>query len=264
MAPKANDDGKREHAPARGEHADEPRVRDVLRQMAPAADEATLSELMSWFELPSYEAVAAAAGELPGAAASDAQAIRERRERAMAHVDPTLVDAILRRQPAPDRIHRLTAPTWRPWMRGEPIVTFDDSQLPPDLDEWPEWNLDHEIRDWLKTCTPQAFLRDLYRPETEFLIQMAPPWDEEYEPPSLEDSGEARALLARSYKVGIMVTPAYKGPRWWDDHVAMMKAPWGEAKRDKARQREAALLAEEEARKARAAGPVTRPPEGSS
>lgn len=139
---------------------DDPKVKDML-------DAATRAELEHWFGLPSFEQVAD--GAAPASTEDpDIVEIRERRERAIAAVDPALLEAHRRRTEPPDDLLRFQA-SLEP--RVDPdVALFDfamaDRQLT--IAEPREVEIPEQLRDDLKDCTPQALLRDLHRPELDF------------------------------------------------------------------------------------------------
>jgi hypothetical protein len=146
--------------------ADGPKVKDLLAdtaKLAEVVDAATRAELEKWFGLPSFDQLAER-----GIVAEDPEmvAAREQRERAIAAVEPALLEAlrvraereILPVRAAPplhardiamidlDRVERMHVAIAEPRAR----------ELPP------------ELEDDLKECTPQALLRDLHRSEDTF------------------------------------------------------------------------------------------------
>ena len=150
----------------------EPKVKALLDDKAALAevvDEATRRELERWFALPSFEQVAEEKQPTmdPGVAE-----VRARRDKAMAEVDPAFLASIDRRNAAraaalaerapPSLVadRRATLVDLRMFERDAPAAEPYEMQLPQGID------------DDLKECTPQALLRDLHRPETEFAKQL--------------------------------------------------------------------------------------------
>jgi hypothetical protein len=135
------------------------RVREML-------DAKTMADLERWFGLPSFQELAERAEPPPPD--PEAAAVREARARALAAVDPALVEAHGRRIE-----------------KGETLIRFqqlidvriDPSLIRIDLDhierkqgiaEPREVEISDQLRDDLNECTPQAILRDLHRPELYF------------------------------------------------------------------------------------------------
>jgi hypothetical protein len=152
---------------------DDRRVKDLIAA-AKAGDASidpdTAADLARWFGLPSYQQVEE--GEVKPKPKPEDPAVvarREQMERATAGVDPVLCEALhhkwdgaetlIKFQPAELAIVDPSISAFDPVLvaRAEPpeprII-----ELPPDL------------YDDLKECTPQAVLRDLHRPPTEFQL----------------------------------------------------------------------------------------------
>jgi hypothetical protein len=127
-------------------------------------DPATRAELERWFGLPSFAELEETqdATEHP-----DLVEARERRDKAIAAVDPVLLEE-----------HRVRMSAAEDLIRFEvSIETHVEARLALiDLDridtgaiaEPRELEIPEPIRDDMKDCTPQAILRDLHRPETDF------------------------------------------------------------------------------------------------
>lgn len=140
---------------------DDKRVKDLL-------GEATQADLERWFGLPSFEQLAEQA---PAGPSEDVEvaAVREQRAKALAAVDPGLLASI---------VHRVLE---KPEMMLEIEFTLDVN-VDPSIAQFDEHMADNvatfaepreveisdELKDDLKECTPQALLRDLHRPETDF------------------------------------------------------------------------------------------------
>jgi len=227
---------------------DEPRVRDLLAGGSRGAveDPQTIAQLEAWFGLPSFDQLEERAAAAPPEP-SVAEQIQRRRAEALAHIDPALF-ARLDRQ-AQRAAHSRVRLFERPWDADRRLTIFDETQVPPafDEDEVNEVPIPHELRRDLQTCTPQAFLRDLHRPEKEFYVRMQPPWDDwdgEVEP-AQDPMAPVRDTIRRDYRVGTTVPPVLETmAEAWSDRRRWMARPWAESKRERARQREAELLAE--------------------
>lgn len=130
-------------------------------------DAGTRAQLERWFGLPSFEQLADE-GKTPAAPEEDPEIVeaRQRRDAAIAAVDPVLVEA-----------HRKRIEPARPISRFEVVI---DVRVDPDLAlldltmgarplaDPREYELPAELRKDLKECTPQALLRDLHRAELAF------------------------------------------------------------------------------------------------
>jgi hypothetical protein len=133
-------------------------------------DAATRAELERWFGLPSYQELADRGITPPEPPPEDPEmiAVRERRDQALAAVDPALIEAHRRRtDPPPDLIR------FKPLIdvRVDPdIAQLDLSMIERQhtVAEPRQRELSMELQDDLHDCTPQALLRDLHRPELDF------------------------------------------------------------------------------------------------
>jgi len=149
----------------------EPTVKALLEDktaLDEVVDEATRRELERWFALPSFQQLA----EKPPPIDPEVAEVRARRDKALAAIDPRLLasidqrnaaraTAIDERAPPPTLADRRTALVDlgmidRGYQIGEPY----EMQLPQGMD------------DDLKECAPQALLRDLHRPESDFTKQL--------------------------------------------------------------------------------------------
>jgi hypothetical protein len=261
--------GPRSDDPDGGEkrdERDEPRVRDLLRTAdPPALQPTTRAQLEAWFGLPSYQE----ADEQQRASAPQddtASAVLDRRNAASQRVDPAMLARVTRNS---DKAHRLRVHTVpdRPWLNEARVLSFDESAVAaiPGPDEWRELDVSYALRDALKICTPQASLRDLHRPEKEWFIQLQSPWDDMGDPPPADPWEPIRAAIRHDYREGTTVTPAPSSVKAdMSELRRLMKLPWPEARREKAKQREADLLASEREGKAAGGAAVVRGPEGTS
>jgi hypothetical protein len=229
---------------------DEPRVRDLLRTAdSPELQPVTRAQLEAWFGLPSYQEVdeQQAAGHRAPQQHDTVDTVLERRQAALARVDAAALATAERNVEAALRMRVHTVPD-RPWLTDAPLLSFDESAVAaiPGPDEWRELEIPYELRDKMKICTPQASLRDLHRPEKEWYVQLQSPWDDMGEPPPADPWEPIRSSIRRDYRVGTTVTPS---PRAVQESLRdlrrVMALPWHEARRDKAKQREAELLAAE-------------------
>lgn len=213
---------------------DEPRVKDL--------DPATLAQLASWFDLPSFDSLEGEAA--PAAEPSEAQKIQARRAEVLAQIDPGFLDHLERHRRETEALRKVRPPA-RPWDEGHRVTVFDDAALPPAFDpnDAPEVEIPGALRKDLKTCTPQAFLRDLYRPEKEFWVQMRSPWDDdEGEPAPRDPMAPIRETLAARYRLAPVTPAAVSIAASIADLKGLLARPWQEGKRAPARAREEELL----------------------
>ncbi|MCA9674934.1 MAG: hypothetical protein H6708_34705 [Kofleriaceae bacterium] len=256
----------------------EPKVRDLLRRddaaQPDAIDPLTMARLADWFEVPSFAQLAeqglAAMAPPPDAErpeASAASEIQARRREALRHVDPAMVARLTRHEDLADAVRPAPPPTSA---AERPILCFDETRVPPalDLDDLPEVQRSVELERDLEACTPQAFLRDLHRPEKDFYIHYESPF--EIDPDDVTWLADPVADIRRTIRTDYRsrgVAPA--GSTMSSDLAALQQLlarPWSEGKRERARQREAELLAAEAAAagKDAAADAVPRGPEEAS
>jgi hypothetical protein len=228
---------------------DEPRVRDLLaRGESPAVqDPALVSQLEAWFGLPSFQQLddeAAAAAAAAPREASAVEKVQERRREVLAQIDPALLAHVMRHAGVAEHL-RVDDPPPRPW-EGR-VTAFDPTAIPAEIteDDWREVYIPNELRKDLKVSTPQAFLRDLHRPEKEFYVRMQPPWDDfdpEQAQAEMDVMAPVRETLRRDYRVGTTQPPAIRTmSEAWSDRLALMARPWAESKRERARKREVEL-----------------------
>jgi hypothetical protein len=218
-------------------------VRELLAQAssgpAPApAEPALLHRLAAWFGVPDAAELAPPASA-PEPSAAEQRA--ERRRAALAHVEPGLVARLEQHVVDANRLSRVDVPA-RTWTHRSSL-DHPLMELPAD-DEWREWDIPRALVKDLADCTPQAKLRDLHRPEKDFVIHLEPAWQgEEWEPPPPDPLAEPRAVVRRSYRVTTPLTPSTRAIQ---QHAAEVRAsrafPWPEAKRERARKRERELL----------------------
>jgi hypothetical protein len=132
-------------------------------------------DLARWFQLPSFDQLGEAAGQ-PGEPTDEdpgVAEIRERRARVCAEVDPALLEAIrIRTEVNTDALIRFEVAI-RTYISDAPTALFDYAMADRvhSIAEPREVEISDELKDDLKECTPQALLRDLHRPETEFAKQ---------------------------------------------------------------------------------------------
>lgn len=140
---------------------DDPKVKALL-------DPATEADLARWFGLPSFDQLA----EQPKpqqVVDEEMQAVIERRDRALAAIDPTLVEALrVRHEVKPETLLKFEATID---VRVDERISKVDEALVDRamaIAEPRQVEISDELRDDLKECTPQALLRDLHRAEFDF------------------------------------------------------------------------------------------------
>jgi len=139
---------------------DDKRVKDIL-------GEASMADLQRWFGLPSYTQLEeeGKADELP--ADDPYKEARERRERALAAIEPWFLGAIEARAEKPWTV--LTFKSLIDVKVREDVAMFDASVAVARLAADPrEVERPEDIEESLNECTPQALLRDLHRVESFF------------------------------------------------------------------------------------------------
>jgi hypothetical protein len=147
----------------------EPTVKQLL-------DAKTVAELERWFGLPSFQELAEQ-GKPPPEADPELAAAREQRAKAIAAVDPALLEAHRRRVESGEALIKFQAVIE---VRIDPSLTRIDLAHVEQraIAEPREVEIPDQLRDDLHECTPQAILRDLHRPESYFdkqfeLVDMA-------------------------------------------------------------------------------------------
>jgi hypothetical protein len=152
---------------------EDPTVKDLLagRPLDEVVDDATRRELEKWFALPSFSELEAKGAELPDD--PELAAARERRAKAIEAVDPALLETIrVRYEDNTESLIRFEA---KLDVHVDPDLALLDLAMlervhtvaDPREVERPE-----VIGDDLKDVTPQALLRDLHRPETDFTKEL--------------------------------------------------------------------------------------------
>jgi hypothetical protein len=131
-------------------------------------DAATRAELERWFGLPSFDQAAEAQQVQPPEEDPEIVAVRERREKAIAAVDPAMIEWHRARVDAQDNLISFKAMID---VHVNPDVALLDQAMidkQASIAEPREVEIPDELRDDLRNCTPQALLRDLHRPELFF------------------------------------------------------------------------------------------------
>jgi hypothetical protein len=134
-------------------------------------DAKTLADLERWFGLPSFTELAESGEQPPPARGPEldpaVEAVREQRAKAIAAVDPAMVEAHRRRVESGETLIRFEAVID---VRVDPAMArLDYAYIEQKAIAEPrEVEISEQLRDDLNECTPQAILRDLHRPEMYF------------------------------------------------------------------------------------------------
>lgn len=189
-----------ETAPADAGSGSDLRARDVLTRTAAELEElerqldpAVRAELESWFARPSAMVVREqleqdAPPDVPvvlgfgdgmdALLAAEAAARKKRVEAAAAVIFPWMYDLLERHERHAQQHRELVPP--RPVLDPTILaVRVPSDEEMATIGEPREYERGREIEGVLEEAAPQAVLRDLYRPETEFTLQLAPPEDDE-------------------------------------------------------------------------------------
>lgn len=137
----------------------EPTVKELL-------DAKTVAELERWFGLPSFQELAERKEE-PPPLDPEIEAVRERRAKAIAAIDPALVDRVQRRVESGEAFQFQSRIDVRIDL-AMPRIDLDRLEMTPTLAEPREVEIPDQLRDDLAEVSPQAILRDLHRPELYF------------------------------------------------------------------------------------------------
>jgi hypothetical protein len=192
-------------------------------------DAETQADLARWFQLPSFEDAGEQAA--PPAAIEDQGVVevRERRAKACAAVDPALLERIrVRTEVKPETLLRFEAKI-QLYMSEAPTALFDYTMAERGhaIVELREIEIAEELQDDLKECTPQALLRDLHRPETEFekLFEVVDIAAEQ----RLDIVAEVEAAMAMNLKLPpLEVSPFEQERRRLVEDQVIRRRPWAE------------------------------------
>lgn len=196
----------------------DPKVKDFI-------DAATRAELERWFGLPSFAEVAEKA-EAPPAEDPDVVKVREQREKAIAAVDPALLEAL--RVRFEEKSESLIKFQSQLRLRVDPdLPLFDYAMVERQaaIADPREVEIPEELRDDLRDCTPQAILRDLHRPEIDFdktfeIIDMSAEQ-------KLDIVAEVKAAMSTSWKLPPLEDLPFKEAcTLVAEVVALRRTPW--------------------------------------
>lgn len=146
---------------------DDLKVKQLLEGRGPL-DPSTQADLDRWFGMPSAMQLEEEGKQAGPADDADMAAVIERRERALAAVDPALLEAL--RVRTDDRPNPIVFKPTIDVVIDPKTAFFDHGMVDRALTiaEPREVEIPEALTDDLKDCTPQALLRDLHRPETFF------------------------------------------------------------------------------------------------
>jgi hypothetical protein len=199
--------------------SDDRKAKDVV---AGELDPAARAELERWFGLPSFDQLAARGIEVEED--PEFAVVRERKDRAMAAVDPALLEALRKRAEPPDDLIKFV-PSIE--VRVDPsIALLDTTMIEASIAEPREVEISESLRDDLRDCTPQAILRDLHRPETDFdkifeVIDIAAEL-------TLDVVATVRSAMATSWKLPpLMGSPLIEAQAVLAELIRDRRQPWG-------------------------------------
>jgi len=199
--------------------------RDVTKPLNEVVDDATAAELEKWFGLPTYQQVEE--GEVTLAQEDpEMAAVRERRAKAIAAVDPAMLEAHRRRTDAPlDDLLKFKATIT---LRVDPdLALFDLAMIENKLQiaEARELQRPEDIDEQLEENAPQALLRDLHRPDLTFektfeMIDMAAEQ-------KIDIVAEVAAAMATSWKLPELgIRPGVEARQLIAEVHAERNRPW--------------------------------------
>ena len=182
---------------------DESRVKDLIAQRALPLDPQTQADLEKWFGLPSATQLEEE-GKTAAFADAEMAEVVARRDRAIAAIDPTLVDEIrLRTEDVPRPLgERLRTLTTSFDVEVDPSIAFFDHGMVDralTIADPREVEIPDALVDDLRECTPQALLRDLHRNE-EYFDKTFEIWDPGEEQ-RLDIVAEVRDAMRTSWKL---------------------------------------------------------------
>ncbi|HEY4059163.1 MAG TPA: hypothetical protein VGM39_21250 [Kofleriaceae bacterium] len=200
---------------------DDKKVKDLI---AGSVDEA---QLMRWFGMPSAADGVAVENAPPPPLEEDPEmvAVRERRAKAIAAVDPGMLAAIEHRLTPPDDLFRLPPPP--PPLADPSIARLDMKMIENKAQIADErfYEISEEMQEDIKECTPQAMLRDLHRPEMFFDKTFHIP-DPEEEGLTLDIVKEVAQAMATSWKLPPLTDPSVELREVFTELRADRAKPW--------------------------------------
>jgi len=192
-------------------------------------DPQTQADLARWFGLPSFEQLEETERKAPPAPRGDPEIIarRQAQERATAAVDPAFVAEL---QARVDSVGQMIAP--RPPWRGtlDPSISALDPVLLARANlvtEPREVDMPLGLQNDLKECTPQAVLRDLHRPDIDFILRL------EVDPAleatlRIDPVAAVRTAMAARLLPPFVATPFRQALAALEPLAAAKRAPWAD------------------------------------
>lgn len=205
--------------------ASEPRVSDLLAgRVSPEArdelDPETVAQLAAWFGVPVDTPVPAPSAAPP----SKREEAALRRQRALDAVDPAFLAALETRWTQGDALLRINRPVSQR-LRSPSRFDLDAWRLQAS-DEVREAERPEDVSDALKESpTPQAVLRDLHRPDQQFLLRLLPT-DMGMDVAGMRTRSRIDTLLRTSYAVRMDDEPI--PARLMVEDMAALRAHLGE------------------------------------
>jgi hypothetical protein len=180
--------------PAAPEPDDDRRAKDL--------DPAQLAELAAWFDLPSAQVYAEQQQRKVEESAEEQEwrENRERRDRACAAVAPEFLQHILRHEAEivkPPPTVALTIDERKMVTQKGVHLELDRMERGEEVQNERSFMIPHDIAAAVAQNAPQAILRDLYRPVTEYQRRLESPFDEL---PDLNLLREAREVMRTNFK----------------------------------------------------------------
>jgi hypothetical protein len=137
-----------------------------VKQLLEPANEADLAR---WFSLPSFQQLAEQQTPVGPVIDEEMQAVIDRRDKALANVDPAFVAALFERNEVrPATLVKFEAKI--DVRVDEQFGTLDEKMIERSMSiaEPREVEISDDLREDMKDCTPQPLLRDLHRAEFDF------------------------------------------------------------------------------------------------
>jgi len=199
------------------------KVKEILDGDVSAAD------LEKWFGLPTFQQVEEGEVKLKVVEEDpDIVAVRERRARAVAAVDPVWLERHRRRTDEP--LHELIQFNPDVTLRVNPdLPLFDRKMIENKMqiadERW--FERPEDISEQMEECAPQALLRDLHRPELSFektfeVIDMAAEQ-------KLDAVAEVIAAMATDWRLPeLQIRPGVEARQLYREVLAERRSPWAD------------------------------------
>ncbi len=220
---------------ARPPRTNDLRAKDLLTrpraEVEADLDPATLAELSSWFDRPNAALIEdqATTAAIEDAETTAFQEAQQRRAKACAAADPAFVRHIERHETA--RPLPVARPPIRVVIDETIVLPLVRHQLERQSAEEPisderSYDLPADLNDILaKHNAPQALLRDLYRPITDFELRLESPFDDL---PDLDPLKESREIMRARIAIEWAEPLFPQGVEARAVGRRLMRAPWSE------------------------------------